>query len=67
MCSVLNKGKPTKAENSKRPVGRPPLQFPDLIDADPFDVVKAAFKLNPNKPGFEWQYLKDADKPQKRK
>ncbi len=33
----------------KRPVGRPPLQFPDLIDADPTDVAKAAFKLNPNK------------------
>ncbi|MDE2747933.1 MAG: hypothetical protein OXI34_03110 [Chloroflexota bacterium] len=56
-----------KKPKSKRPVGRPPLQFPDLIDADPADVAKAAFKLNPNKPGFEWQYLKDADKPQKRR
>ncbi len=51
----------------KRPVGRPPLKFPDPIDADPADVVRSAFRLNPNKPGFEWQYLKDVDKPQKRK
>jgi hypothetical protein len=54
-------------DKAKRPVGRPPLEFPDPIDASPADVVKAAFKLNPCAPGFEWQYLKDAGKPQKRK
>lgn len=57
----------TSEEHTKRPVGRPLLEFPEPIDADPGDVVKAAFKLNPNVPGFEWQYLKKAGKPQKRK
>ncbi|MDE2949196.1 MAG: hypothetical protein OXT68_00385 [Chloroflexota bacterium] len=57
----------TPADSPKRSVGRPPLQYPDQIDASPEEVVRSAFKLNPNKPGFEWQYLKDAGKPQKRK
>lgn len=51
----------------KHSVGRPPLDFPQPIDAEPADVAKAAFKLNPNKPGFEWQYLKESGKPQRRK
>lgn len=57
----------SKGKNPKRPVGRPPLTFPDPIDAPPTDVVRTAFKLNPNKSGFEWKYLKEAGKPQKRK
>ncbi len=66
---MSNKEKQPKPEskNPKRPVGRPPLEFPEPIDADPADVVKAAFKLNTNAPGFEWEYLKKAGKPQKRK
>ncbi len=59
-----SKKKPNKA---KRSVGRPPLEFPGPIDAAPSDIAKSAFQLNPNKPGFEWQYLKDANKPQKRR
>lgn len=47
--------------------GRPPLQFPDPIDDTPENIARAMFNLNPNEPGFEWQYLKDAGKPQKRK
>jgi len=30
------------------------------IEADPEDVAKALFAVNPNKEGFEWQYLKEA-------
>ncbi len=56
-----------KPDQPKRPVGRPPLEMPAPIDADPDDVVRAAFRLNPNRPDFEWKYLKEADKPQKRK
>ncbi len=56
-----------KQDKPNRPVGRPPLDMPAIIDADPSDVAKAGFKLNPNKPGFEWQYLKESGKPQKRK
>ena len=63
---MMNHKNPGNKNKPKRPVGRPPLQFPEPIDADPSDVVRAAFKLNPNKAGFEWQYLKDAGKPQKR-
>ncbi|MYA93321.1 MAG: hypothetical protein F4Y30_07895 [Chloroflexi bacterium] len=56
-----------ESDKPKRSVGRPPLQFPSPIDVDPADMVKSAFKLNTGKVGFEWQYLKDAGKPQKRK
>lgn len=71
---MTNKDKPKLEEQSgniteepKRSVGRPPLEFPEPIDASPADVARAAFKLNTGAPDFEWQYLKDAGKPQKRK
>ena len=41
-----------KQYNPKRLVGRPPLQFPDLIDADPADVAKTAFKLKSEQARF---------------
>lgn len=56
-----------KRDKPKRRRGRPPLEFPEPINTEPADLAKALFKLNPNRPGFEWQYLKDAGKPQKRK
>ena len=47
-----------KKQQPKRKRGRPPLQMPEPIDADPSDVVRAAFRVNTKAPGFEWQYDK---------
>ena len=49
-----------KKQQPKR--GRPPLQMPEPIDADPSDVVRAAFRVNTKAPGFEWQYQKKSKK-----
>ena len=47
-----------KKQQPKRKRGRPPLKFPEPIDAEPSDVVRAAFRVNTKDPGFEWQYQK---------
>ncbi len=54
-----------KKQQPKRKRGRPPLQFPEPIDADPSDVAKAIFRVNTKAPGFEWQYEKQGKKKQK--
>ena len=51
------KDRPTQ-QDEKRPVGRPPLEYPDPIPDTPENVAKGIFQLNPNEPGFEWEYLK---------
>ena len=57
------KSKKAKAiQQPKRKRGRPPLQMPEPIDADPSDVVRAAFRVNTKAPGFEWQYDKKGKK-----
>lgn len=55
--------KPKKQPKRKR--GRPPLEMPEPIDADPAKVVRAAFRVNTKAPGFEWQYDKDDKKKKK--
>lgn len=57
--------KPKKQPKRKR--GRPPLEMPEPIDADPAKVVRAAFRVNTKAPGFEWQYDKDDKKHQRNK
>ena len=59
--------KPESQEKPKRKRGRPPLQFPEPIDADPSDVAKAIFRVNTKAPGFEWEYDKDSGKRQRPK
>ena len=54
-------------EQPKRKRGRPPLQFPEPIDAEPSDVAKAIFRVNTKAPGFEWQYDINFDKRQRPK
>ena len=54
----MTKPKNKPQEKPKRKRGRPPLKFPEPIDAEPSDVVRAAFRVNTKDPGFEWQYQK---------
>lgn len=59
------KHQPKKEQKPKRKRGRPPLEMPEPIDADPSDVVKAAFRVNTKAPDFEWQYDKNSGKRQR--
>ena len=48
-------------ENTKRPAGRPPLEFPEPIDAEPEEIAKAMFGVEPKKAN-EWRYTQEANK-----
>ncbi len=61
----MGKEKKESQQKPKRKRGRPPLQMPEPIDADPSSVVRAAFRVNTKAPGFEWQYQKKDKKDEK--
>ncbi len=63
----MTKPKRNHQEKPKRKRGRPPLQMPEPINAEPSDVVRAAFRVNTKEPGFEWQYQKKSKKGQRPK
>ena len=42
----------------KRPVGRPPLEMPDMIPDTPTNVARMVLTTKPKKDG-EWRYQKE--------
>ena len=52
---------------SKRPVGRPPLPFPDGIDATPEEIAFKVMNTPPKREG-KWEYQKahKADRERRR-
>ena len=47
-----------KRDNPKRPVGRPPLEFPEQVEDTPENVAKIIMMGKPKKK-HEWRYWQD--------
>ncbi len=54
--STESQKKPKQIRRKKR---QPYEEITLRIDDTPENVAKAMFKLNPAKPGFEWDYMKE--------
>ena len=50
--------KQDKQDQPKRPVGRPPLKFPDLIPDTPENIARAVLTTKPKKRG-EWRFERE--------